>query len=72
MTEQRKVFQISTDKPNFIEEMFQGQEVEDEYSEIDINAGETNFTDILTPMSEGFMGIFGWIYQIVAANHDNA
>lgn len=51
-----KVFQISTNKPNFIEEMFQGQEVEMNIGEIDVNAGETNFTDILTPMSEGFMG----------------
>lgn len=50
-----KVLQITTDKPNFIEEMFQGQIVEMNIGEIDVNAGETGFTDVLTPMSEGFM-----------------
>ncbi len=60
-----RVHQITTNKPNFIEEMIQGQEVEMNIGEIDINSGETEFTDILTPMSEGFMTILDNYYKML-------
>ncbi len=51
-----KIYQIATNKPNFIEDMVQGQEVEMIISEINVKARETGFTEILTPMSEAFIG----------------
>ena len=54
-----KIYQIATNKPNFIENMFQGQEQEMSIGEINVKAGETYFTEVLTPMSEGFIGFLG-------------
>lgn len=51
-----KIYQIATNKPNFIEDMVQGQEVEMSIGEINVKTGETSFTEILTPMSEAFIG----------------
>lgn len=54
-SQQGKVYQINTNKPNLFENWFNREEIVMDIGEIDVLAGESNFQKTLTPFSEGFI-----------------
>jgi hypothetical protein len=51
-----KIFQILTGTPGVIDKMFRGEQSEMDIGEINLASGEAVFTQVMTPISEGFVG----------------
>lgn len=51
-----KLYQIVTDSPSLFDKWFRGEQQGMDISEMNLVGGETEFRQVMTPLSEGFMG----------------